>query len=454
MAKTTVNCPNCRTPIMVEITRLFDMNTDPDAKEKLLSGSANYFSCPVCHYQGVYPTPLVYHDPDKELLLTYFPPETNTPLPEQERILGPLIKKVVDDLLPAKRRAYIFRPQTMLTQQRLFERILEADGITPEMMKAQQEKLALLQQLASAKPDSLPTLIQQLDGKIDDQIFLLLSRLSEASAAGGDQQGAQILMGVEKALLEHSTYGKNLAEQANETQAAIQSLQELSKNGLTREALLDLIIQSAHSEVRLTTIVTMARGGLDYTFFQLLSSKIDSAKGEEKQKLLDLREKLLQLTEEVDNALKEQAAQAQTLLDELLKTDNLEKATQEALPRINQAFADLVNREVYAAQSANDEARLNKLNVIITVVQSASASSMYIQLIEMLINTPDGKARQEILEQAGDAIDPDFLQMLSGLISQIESKGDQPEVLIKLKDLNREVLRFSMQKNLEKENPG
>ena len=139
MVKTSVLCPNCRQPVVIDLTRLFDLNSDPQAKEKLLSGSANYFQCPSCQFQGIYPTPIVYHDPDKELLLTYFPPELHTPVTEQEKSIGPMIKKVMDDLPPEKRKAYLFKPQTMLTQQRLFETILEADGITPEMMKAQQE---------------------------------------------------------------------------------------------------------------------------------------------------------------------------------------------------------------------------------------------------------------------------------------------------------------------------
>src|SRR5690606_15501370 len=132
--------------------RLFDLSSNPQAKESLLSGSANNFQCPNCRYQGVYPTPIVYHDPDKELLLTYFPPELHTPVTEQERTIGPLIKKVMDDLPPAKRKAYLFKPQTMLTRQRLLETILEADGVTPEMMKAQQEKLLFLQQLVNLSP--------------------------------------------------------------------------------------------------------------------------------------------------------------------------------------------------------------------------------------------------------------------------------------------------------------
>jgi len=402
MAKTTVPCPRCRTPIVVDITRLFDLNTDPQAKEKLLSGSANYISCPVCHYEGIYPTPIVYHDPEKELLLTYYPPELNTPLPEQEKIIGPLIKKVVDDLQPAKRKAYLFRPQAMLTQQHLFETILKADGITPEMMKAQQEKLRLIQQLAAASQEALPELIKQNDVKIDEELFVLLSRLAEASAAGGDQQGAQVLVGVQRALLEHSTYGQKLAKEAQETQAAIQSLQELSqKGGITREALLDLLIKSADSDIRLTTLVTLVRDGLDYTFFTQLTERIEQATLEERPKLTGLRDKLLKLIDEVDQARKAQAEAAQALLDELLKADNIEEATQQALPRIDQTFVDVLNRAVDQAQKANDEEKLQKLATIIAILQATSQSSRYIELIEQLLQAPDENARLQIFEKLG-----------------------------------------------------
>lgn len=454
MAKTTVPCPRCRTPIVADITRLFDMNTDPQAKEKLLSGSANFISCPVCHYEGIYPTPVVYHDPEKELLLTYFPPEANVPLPEQEKILGPLIKKVVDDLPPAKRKAYLFRPQAMLTEQHLFETILKADGITPEMMKAQQEKLRLIQQLANATSETLPQVIGQNDEKIDEELFVLVSRLAEASAAGGDQQGAQVLASLQQALLEHSTYGKHLAEEARETQAAIQSLQELTQQGaLTRESLLDLLIKSADSEIRLTTLVTMVREGLDYAFFTLLSERIDQATVEERPKLVALRDKLLQLTEEIDKELKVQRDEAQVLLDELLKAEKLEEATQKALPRMNQAFADVLNRAVRQAQEAKDEEKLKKLATIIAILQASSQSGRYIQLIELLLQAADEQARREIMEKAGDEIDADFLQTLNQVTAQIEQSGEQPEVVTQLKQINREALRFSMERNFAQEKP-
>ena len=449
MAKTIVPCPQCHQPITIELTRLFDTNTDPEAKQKLLSGSANYFKCPICGAQGVYPTPIVYHDPDKELLLTFFPPDLHTPINEQERILGPMIKKAMDDLPPEKRKSYLFRPQTMLTQQRLFETILEADGITPEMIKAQQEKLHLLQQLLGASAEGLPEMIQQNDEKIDEEFFMLLSSLAQASAAAGDQESLAALNALQKALIEHSTLGKTAALEAAETQEAVKELQELSKTGLTREKLLDLLIKSSNSYIRLTTIATMARSGLDYTFFQLLSDKIEASSGEEKAHLESLRQRLLTITQAVDEAMKTQLEEARKLVNELLAAEDVEKATQEALPRINQAVVEVINQEAKAAQAAKDEAKLRKLSQIINVIQSADSSNAYLGLIDALLQEESAENRVKILEESGDLVNDEFVQLLAGLIGQLEQQGDQQEVLDQLKELNREILRFTMKRNLQ-----
>lgn len=449
MAKTTVNCPNCRQPMTIELTRLFDMNTDPQAKQKLLSGSANYYQCPTCHNQGVYPTPLIYHDPDKELLLTYFPPELNVPLPQQEQTFGPLIKKVVDDLKPEKRKGYIFNPQSMLTQQRLFERILEADGITPEMMKAQQEKLQLIQTFLQAKADVLPEMVVQNDTKIDEEFFTLLAGLTQASAAQGDEQGVKALTSLQKVLLERSTLGRQAAAEAAATHDAMQELQDLSKAGLTREKLLDLLQKNASNETKLTAQATMARGALDYQFFQTLSERIDATSVEQRAELTALREKLLTITEQVDAALKAQAEQAQALLDELLKSDKLEEAVQQALPHVNQAFGEVLNLAAKKAQESNDEETLKKISTIVAIIQSASASSVYVELIELLLQAPDEKTRAEMLEKAGETVNDDFLQVLVSLSNQVEQADNQPDLVAKLKDLNREVLRFTMRRNLK-----
>ena len=150
MPRTRINCPNCRQPIVADVQQLFDIGEDPSAKAKLLSGAVNFVQCPNCGYQGSLATPIVYHDPQKELLLTFVPPELGLPRDEQERLLGQLINQSVNRLKPEQRKAYLLQPQAHLTMQGLIERILEADGITREMLQSQQQKLAFLQRLLTA----------------------------------------------------------------------------------------------------------------------------------------------------------------------------------------------------------------------------------------------------------------------------------------------------------------
>ena len=96
---TQIQCPNCKAPITASIEQLIDVNKDPGAKARLLSGSINRMNCPSCGFEGQIATPLVYHDPEKELLLSFMPVELNIPKDEQERLIGKMINQVTEKLL-------------------------------------------------------------------------------------------------------------------------------------------------------------------------------------------------------------------------------------------------------------------------------------------------------------------------------------------------------------------
>jgi MarR-like DNA-binding transcriptional regulator SgrR of sgrS sRNA len=164
---------------MADIDQLFDVGQDPTSKQKILSGAFNIASCPNCGFKGMIATPLVFHDPSNELLLTYFPPELALPINEQERIIGPLITRVTNSLPQEKRKAYLFQPQAMLTMQTMVERILAADGITKEMIQAQQERMNLLQRLINASDESITEATTKQDSLFDSDFFNLLNRLIE-----------------------------------------------------------------------------------------------------------------------------------------------------------------------------------------------------------------------------------------------------------------------------------
>lgn len=449
MPRVQMSCPRCRQPIVADVEQLFDVGADPQAKQRFLSGAANMANCPSCGYQGPLSTPVVYHDPEKELLLTYFPPELGLPLNEQERLIGPLITQVMNKLPPEKRKAYLLRPQTMLTQQAMIERVLEGEGITREMMEESQQRLNLLQRLMSASSaDVRREIVNQEMRLIDENFFEIMSRLVEASLAQGDQNSARALAALQQEILPLTDIGKKIQAQNAEVQAALETLQAASQQGLTREKLLDLLIE-APNETRLATLASMARSGLDYEFFNILSGRIEKTDSADKEKLIELRERLLQITQEVDRRMQEQVNQARNLLAELLKAPDIEQAAAEALPAMNDSFGEALRDEIQQARQSGDLEKLGKLQKIVDIVQQASAPAPEVALVEELMGAETEADRQQFLQEHAGQITPEFLQMLTQLRNQMEQQ-EQPELAARLQEAYRSALRFSMQANLNK----
>ena len=451
MAKTTISCPQCKQPVIADITRLFDNRENPQSKQTLLSGAYNLIQCQNCGYQGQAPTPIVYHDPEKELLLTFFPPELRVAVNQQEQMIGPMINKVMESLPLEQRKAYLFKPETMLTRQRLVERILEEDGITPEMLKAQQDRLNFLQRLASSSPDVRPELIKQATELVDEELLIILQRLIQSAAAAGEEESAEVLAGLQQEILENTEYGQEILKQAKEQQSAMKALEDASKKGLTRQKLLELIIEQSDSEVQLATLVSMARGGLDYGFFQLLSEHIQQASGAEQAKLTDLRETLLDMTHEIDEAIKEQEKIAVQTLEKILEQENIQEATLQALPLINEIFLEVLRKRIQKARKDENDAVLEKLQKVASTIQKVTAPGANIELIESLIQAEDEDAINAILEANVDEVTDDFMQFLLNLLSQTQQQEGREATAQKLQQIYRQVLRFSMQRNLRSE---
>jgi hypothetical protein len=454
MPQTQVSCPQCRQPVQANIEQLFDVTADPGAKQRLLGGTSNVIRCPHCGFQGRLPTPIVYHDNEKELLLTYFPPEMGMPLNEQEKTFGPLIQKVTERLPAEKRKAYLFKPQANLTYDSMVETILGKDGITPEMIKEQQERVTLIERLIQASgADVRSEIIKQNLPLMDEQFFALFSRLAQSAMAGGQEPVAKQMTAIQKQLLEETEFGRGLKESYGELDAASKALQEAGQN-LTREKLLDLVI-AAPNEARIRAYVSLARNGMDYTFFQNLTEKIDATKGEEKKRLEDLRENLLDYINEVDRQLEERFKQSQSFVEELLEQEDVAKATRENLDGFTQEAVDVVNRLLRQASEKNDYARMGKLQKMAEVLQEASAPPPEVAFIEQLLEAPDQAAVEKLLAENEELVNENFMSTLSGLMAQLEAQSQSAqggaqakELSEKLNSVYKTALRFSMKKNM------
>jgi len=437
--------------ITANVEQLFDVTAEPASKQRLLGGVSNRARCPYCGYEGALATPMVYHDADKELLLTYFPAELGLPVNEQERLVGPLINQVVNHLPPEKRKAYLLRPQSFLTFQSLMERVLQADGVTPEMLDAQQKRLDVIQRLLQASsPEVRGEIIKQQGPLMDEAFFTLLGQLYEAATAAGQQPTAQALNAIQQELLAETEFGKRLQGQVQEVEAAVKTLQEAGQ-GLTREKLVDLLIE-APSEERRKALVGLTRAGLDYSFFQIFTDRIDRVSGEEKARLESIRSQLLEYISELDRALEEQMKAAQAFLEDLLKQADIKRATEENLDQFNEPAIQVLNQMIRDAQEKNDVSAMDKLQQVVGVLQQASAPPE-LSLIENLLDHEPSEF-DHALEEHDAEITPQFMDVLANLATQLETQPvdggnlEDRRMGERVQALFRAALKHSMKKNM------
>ena len=451
MPQTQIACPNCRQMIAANVEQLFDVTQDPQAKQRLLGGVSNMARCPHCGFQGRLATPIVYHDNDKELLLTFFPPELNVPLNEQEKIIGPLIKKITDSLPAEKRKGYLLSPSPNLTYESMIKVILGKDGVTPEMLKAQQDRVQIVERLIQASSaDVRSEIIKQNSALFDEQFFALFSRLAQGAMQSGQDTIGKQLADVQRQLLDETEFGRGLRESVGELETAQKSLQEAGQS-LTREKLLDFVLESPN-DARLRGYVTLARQGMDYQFFQLLTEKIDKASGDEKARLESIREKLLQYTDEMDKQIEARYKQAQEFVESLLAQEDIVKAVRDNLDGFTQDSVDLVNQMLRQASEKNDYTRMGKLQKMVEVLREVSTPPE-VALVEQLLDAPDEAAVENMLEANKAMVNDQFMQALIGLVGQVDQAAEQgnPEAKAlgeKINAIYKTALKFSMKQNM------
>ncbi|MBK9207984.1 MAG: hypothetical protein IPL71_06665 [Anaerolineales bacterium] len=318
-------------------------------------------------------------------------------------------------------------------------------------MTTQQERVLLIEKLLQmTSADARLELIKQNEKNIDEQFFGLFSRIAQNAMQSGQEPIARALIELQKQLLEETAFGRQLKESVAEMEAATKVLQDAGKS-LTRELLLDFVI-AAPSEARIRAYVSLARGGMDYVFFQNLSDKIEQAAAEEKTRLESIREKLLGFVADVDKQLEARFKQAQEFVENILNQEDVEKATQENIEAFTQDAAEVVNQLLRQASESNDYTRMGKLQKMVQVLQSASAPPPEIAFIEQLLQTPDEAAVEQMLSENEEIVNQQFVDALSGLIAQIESQGDaNPEAQAmtgKLTEIYKVALKRVMKKNM------
>ena len=441
---TQIQCPSCKSPIHAPLEQLIDVGEDASAKARLLSGNLNRVQCPACGFEGQISSPLVYHDPEHELLLIYFPIELNIPKDEQERIIGKIINQAVNRLPPEKKKGYLFQPQNIFTMQGFIERILEADGISKDEIEAQRARMRLFEDLVNIPEDNLETFVSEHDDELDAMFFQLASLTLQATK---DPQAREAVNHRIQQGLIFSSYGQKIQAQEAELQAAVESLGKVSAD-LSREDILKLLVE-APSDDRVVALVNLIRPALDYSFFMLLAEQIDSAEGDEQERLTALRERILDLTQQIDKLQEARVARAASLLKSIIEAQDLDQTLQSALPLIDDLFIGILQANIQAAKEGNGQEKLLKLETIDLRIKELILQSLPqgIQFAQEILSIEDEDDATSLLEDSPDRIDDQFLGALIATAERLEEAEDRSDVE-RVRQLFRQALRLSMKAKL------
>lgn len=424
MFTTTVTCPNCKTPFSAQIEQIFDVGRDPTAKSRFLRGRFNVITCPRCRYQSMIATPIVYHDPSKELLLTYTPMELGLPQPEQERMLGNLTRAITNSLSAEQRKGYLLRPKPAFTLQGMVDVVLEADGVTKEMMEAQRAKVSLVEQLLTAPDEeALTKLVQEHDAELDYTFFDLFTAAVQSAAESGDQAGAEKMLAVRNHVVELSSLGKKSTEQAKLFEEVANELNAMGDK-LTPEKFFDLVVKAGDID-RAVALVTLARPLVDYNFFMKLTAVINQAPDKERERLQRLRETILDAVGQVDQAAQAQTQQSAAVLKRLLEAPDLKQAIVENIQYIDNTFMAILSRNYEEAQkSGHKEAaeRLQQIGDAILAIIRESAPPEIRFINELLAFETEEEALAEARRRSSE-ITPQVVEAMKQLEEELAAGG-------------------------------
>lgn len=439
-----IQCPNCRNPFNAVVESVIDATADPQAKARLLTGRVNTVSCPNCGTPVTIASPILYHDASKELLLVFMPMEVPLPKPQQEKVIGDLMKELTARLPKEAMKGYMFNPKQALTMQGMIETILQADGVTPDMMNEQRERVRLIEQFMSTPDDLLESVVQQNDAKIDAQFLQTMSMMAQRMVQDGRPDIAQQVLATQQMVAEFSSFGKQLMEQNRVQEEIVRSVADDIQTigaGAQRKDFADLAIRYAADEQRLQALVGLARPAFDAQFFQELTARIGAAPADQRDALEAVREQLMQLTAMVDQQQQLVVQEAAALLQSMINSPDIEAMVDENLPYLDDAFMSVLTANIQEAQRTGNIQLSARLKQVYESVVNKLRDNMQPELkfINDLLSMPDDEARTALAENIADFGQP-LIEMMDAVQEILASRGEG-SLLEKLATLRQDAVQ-------------
>ncbi len=428
-ARTTIQCPRCGTQFAATVETLIDASQEPEAKLRLLSGQTNAAQCPQCGTVSAVATPMVYHDAAKELLITYIPMELGLSKDRQEKVIGDLMREVTSKLPQSGMKGYLFRPRSALTMQGLIDQVLQADGVTPEMMEAQRTQMKLVETLIQTPEAQLPAFVQANDARINGEFLQIMTLMAQRMLQEGRPDVAQGIIELQRRVVDLSSYGQELLQQSQAQEEVVQEVaNEIQALGpqAQRNDFRALAIRYAGDDERLQALVGLVRPAFDYQFFQELTVTIAQAPAAERATLEGVRDRLVDLTAAIDQQTQMAVQQSAEILQAILTAPDQEAMIRNNLDLIDDTFMAVLTANIQEAERQSNIQSSARLKALYDKIVAILRENMQPELrfINELLVAPSVDQAFALLNAQAGQYGPQLLDMMDAVEQVLESRGE------------------------------
>jgi hypothetical protein len=421
-----VRCSSCGHTYAMPVHSILDIATTPQFKSLLLSGRLNSAPCPNCGNVNSVVSPLLYHDSEKELLIALIPLDLNLNKDDQERLIGNMMNR----LPKGNFKGYMFNPRRAITLQGMINQILEADGITPEMMEEQRARIQLVQQcLEAGSEEALQQVIADNDAKMDDRFFQAFSLIAQRAVEDGQPQIAQQMLAIQNRVVELSSYGKQLiAKQALQEQIIEEVADKLETYGeqMSREDVLALAISYAEQDDHVQALVGMIRPAFDYELFESLTAIIGKAPAENREKLEKLRDRLTQLTATIDQQNQRALQGVVGFLQTLVNHPQPEELIAANIESIDDTFMAVLSANIQQAEQTKNEALAERLkyiyNMVVTILRSNMSPEL--QFINTILSAETEADAHKMIQEHAPQLGGSLIEAFHAVEQMLTEQGN------------------------------
>jgi hypothetical protein len=359
--------------------------------------------------------------------------ELNLTKDQQEKAVGELMRELTSALPRESIKGYIFQPRQALTMQGLIDQILQADGVTPEMMDEQRARAQLIETLIRTPEADLPAVIAGVDDKIDLRFVQLMSLMAQRLAQEGQRAAAEQILQVQQMILAHSGFGRSLQERAQRQEAIIAAVSadlDTLPEEADRAELLDLAIRYGEREERedyLQALVALVRPAMDDEFFNQLTLRIGQAPAPARASLETAGDLLREYIAALDQQTQAAMQNAVSFLQALVNHPDPDAMLRANADMIDDALMAVLTANMQQAQRRGDQQMETRLRDTYNRIMAFLDANMQPELrfINQLLSTPsDEEARTLLKSDGGRFASAALIEMMDAVEQILESRGE------------------------------